>query len=492
MVLSPSLKRQLHVFLFFVSFTCTFVLVLRIPPASAHESGTENKVIIHVDGEGFKPSKTTITAGTEVVFENVDQEEHWPASDDHPSHTLYDSTSLEEHCSSNSTLSFDACRSIAGGKTWSFVFEKAGIYPYHDHLWPHLNGEIIVKETIDRIVENENVFSRFIHFLKRFFSSTFNSLISHQEEIVLHEGDTENEFYQELKIQFENLVLQSNPREAIAALQSQSLEDDRVPALCHDLLHLIGHTAYKKYRSFKASVKYQSDFCNSGYIHGLFESYFESVSDPFLELSELCSDYASGRRQFDSWQCHHGIGHGFMYHTGGDLDESLQLCGNRLEKEVAASCQNGVYMELFNLEVLAKEKRFIDPKNPFLTCSKRNIAKEQCYLLVPTYLSQTLGMDFTSMFKECEKATPHYMSSCIHGIGSEAIKRNMNDSNSVFALCRKAGSSRHQEMCVVGVVSMYMQQEGSYSAGTRLCENAPQYYRDTCERAVSSSYAFFR
>ncbi len=181
-----------------------------------------------------------------------------------------------------------------------------------------------------------------------------------------------------------------------------------------------------------------------------------------------------------------------MYLTGGDLEESLVLCEKGLGTAGGASCKNGVFMEVFNLEVLAKENEYIDPKNPFHTCATRSTAKGDCYLYIPTYLSQTKDMAFPDIFTECDKAEVGYRSSCIHGIGSEAIKRNMNDPDLVFDLCKQAGAFINQETCVSGVAGMYMNQTGSYDAGQKLCEQAPQEFRGVCDKVVRSRESFFR
>lgn len=474
----------------------TFTFCFSIPSAYAHESEKKNVVVIHINEEGFEPKKINIQSGTEVVFENVGNEEYWPAADDHPSHTLYDGTTLEEHCSSKTNSSFDACTPIKSGETWSFVFTKEGVYEYHDHLWPQLTGQITVGNPENTEPESENIFSRFVNLIRKIFSrisNFFSREDAHEESVALKSGNIKDELYINLKNRFETIVHQSDPREAIRTLRDESSRDENTLALCHDLLHIIGHTAFDKYGSFKEAVEYQSDFCNSGYIHGLFESYFNSSENPLIGLSEQCSDFGVGKRQFDVWQCHHGIGHGFMYLTGGDLDTSLQLCKDGLQKpEAISSCQNGAYMEVFNLEILAKEKDFVTSENPFLTCQSREPNKEACYSYIPTYLSQTLGKDFIDIFKECDKAEEEYKHACMVGIGAEAIKRNMNNPNSVFALCKQAGLYIHQEACVSGLARMYMSQEGSYAAGKKLCERAPEFYQDTCDQTVSSRESFFK
>lgn len=457
----------------------------------AHESTDPHTVIIHVDETGFMPKAVHIEPGTTVVFENIGEEGHWPASDSHPSHTFFDGTSVDEHCVPDHAPTFDACDAIAPTESWSFVFEKTGIFEYHDHLWPHLEGKITVG-TPEMEHTNTGILARIWEFIRGIFEKIVNFFVKPQEGLSLNTGNTENVFFENLKTKYQSIVIESDPRKAIAALRQESTEDEQVSALCHDVLHEIGHVAYEKYGSFKEAAQFQSDFCNSGYIHGLFETYFASTDDALNDLAQQCNEYASiNGRAFDLWQCHHGIGHGFMYLTGGDLDESLALCQSSLPGSAATSCQNGAYMELFNLEVLAKEENFINPNNPFLTCEVRNIAKSDCYVYVPTYLSQTKGLDFPTILDECDTAESEFTHLCISGVGSEAIKRNMENPGSVFALCQTAGTSAQQQSCVSGVVGMYMNQKGSHDAGKELCEQAPSHFRSICNTTVENARAFF-
>lgn len=473
-------KRVVKLFVVFVPVIFFVLFWAQIAASCDYETTSQNETVVYLHDDGYKPANIAVKPGTKVVFENAGTQAHWPASDNHPSHTLYDGTTLEEHCGSNNNDSFDACGSIAQGDAWSFVFDEEGTYQFHDHLWPHLRGSVKVETTADGQCAEK-------HFLRSLTANLFSGPGTER----LNSGNINNNFYKNLKVKFESLVKNSDPRRAIRSLEQESQQNDKVSALCHDILHDIGHAAYKKYGNFKDAVQYQSDFCNSGYIHGLFESYFASADDPLAGLSDVCSDYASGKRQFDLWQCHHGIGHGFMYLTGGDLDKSLALCGRGLGTD-AADCQNGVYMEVFNLEVLAKEKDYVDSDDPFSTCSDSDIAKADCYLYVPAYLSQTAGMEYAEIFKECQKAEYEFRDYCIYGVGTEAIKRNMDDPHIVFSMCGQAGMTSYQTVCVAGVTGMYMSQEGSHAAGQKLCKKAPQNYRAVCQDTVASKEAFFK
>jgi hypothetical protein len=148
-------------------------------------------------------------------------------------------------------------------------------------------------------------------------------------------------------------------------------------------------------------------------------------------------------------------------------------------------------MEVFNAEVLAKEKEFVNKEDPFSTCANRTMDRDDCYLYLPTYLSQTLGEDFVDIFEECNKVPSSFTNTCIRGIGAEAVKRNMSDVEGVFKLCSQAQTYTDTLTCELGVVSMYMNQKGSYESGLEICELAPQSFKKNCISFVESNKEFF-
>lgn len=87
---------------------------------------------IAISDEGFKPNTLTIKVGTKVIFQNIGEKQHWPASDPHPSHTV--------------CPGFDAKKGLAKGETYEFTFTKAQTCGFHDHLNPSLKGKIVVEE----------------------------------------------------------------------------------------------------------------------------------------------------------------------------------------------------------------------------------------------------------------------------------------------------------------------------------------------------------
>lgn len=80
---------------------------------------------------GFSPSSLTINAGDAVHFVNNTSGTMWVASDPHPMHSDYSE--------------FDAQKGYASNTTYSFTFDEAGTYEYHDHQHASMRGTIIVK-----------------------------------------------------------------------------------------------------------------------------------------------------------------------------------------------------------------------------------------------------------------------------------------------------------------------------------------------------------
>lgn len=82
--------------------------------------------------DSFEPENLNIQKCTKVIFKNQDKVRRWPASNLHPTHGIYPE--------------FDPKQPIEPDKEWSFVFDKAGSWKYHDHLLPSIRGIVNVSE----------------------------------------------------------------------------------------------------------------------------------------------------------------------------------------------------------------------------------------------------------------------------------------------------------------------------------------------------------
>lgn len=458
----------------------TVALFLMLGPLFSHAHGLSEQVTIEVNESGFSPSEVTILPHTIVIFKNVGNESHWPASDVHPTHTNYNNTDLDTHCDASYLgTPFDSCTGIAPGESWEFTFERPGSFHYHDHSWSHLTGVVnVVEET--SVASTSSWWQKLINFIINLFSKLSSNL-------PLSSTDTDQ--YTNARSELTELVKTDNPRNAINQLQAMAAESEVIAALCHDLLHEIGRTAMQTYGDFSTAISYQTDYCNSGYIHGLFEELFATTEVTADSIQQLCSEYADNGRPFDRWQCFHGAGHGFMYLHGGDLRETITDC-QQLPEPAAGHCVNGAFMELFNNEVLANEMQYISPENPYQVCDEAEYGQGDCYHYAPTYYTQLEKLSHSEALDSCQTVPSANRNTCIGGATSEAAKRNMSNLESVYQLCDQF-TGQEELACVYGIANITVFQTGSLTEALELCIHAPLPLRDTCRQAVNTSAYLF-
>ena len=84
--------------------------------ANFNDMTDQNNVTIRMSGNTFEPMNIIINKGTKVTWVNDDSVEHFVNTDSHPAHTY-------EPKQNSHALSY--------GDSYSYTFEKPGIYPYH-------------------------------------------------------------------------------------------------------------------------------------------------------------------------------------------------------------------------------------------------------------------------------------------------------------------------------------------------------------------------
>jgi plastocyanin len=102
-------------------------------PKPAQQPATSAKqasATVRMTSSGFSPRVLTIKRGQTVEFVNDSHEDYWPASNPHPTHTDYPA--------------FVAPNIVLPGKSWSFTFDRAGRWGYHNHLSPQTTGVVVV------------------------------------------------------------------------------------------------------------------------------------------------------------------------------------------------------------------------------------------------------------------------------------------------------------------------------------------------------------
>lgn len=111
-------------------------------PAPGFEDVPEMVVVganISITDAGFEPKEVKIKKGETVSWINESSRSSWPASALHPTHAVYPEGG---GCIGSA---FDACRGLETGEEFSFLFNHAGTWKYHDHLAPSRTGTVIVE-----------------------------------------------------------------------------------------------------------------------------------------------------------------------------------------------------------------------------------------------------------------------------------------------------------------------------------------------------------
>ncbi len=297
------------------------------------------------------------------------------------------------------------------------------------------------------------------------------------------------EEYALVKAEFIDLAITEDPKVALSKLREQIKTDEALLRSCHSLMHEIGRQAYEKYGSFAEAIKYSDEICNSGYLHGIIEAHFYQSPDVWTAMQKVCDPYPEGK--FLSWECYHGVGHGLMYYSENDLPSSLAMCGSYGTYFAQSSCVNGVFMENFNSEQDLHKSKFLDPENPFYPCELQAPEhKGDCYLYAPTYYLSLHTNDYSGALSWCQDAELLYRSSCARGVGTQAMKENINNPELVESVCL-GGSKGQVDPCIMGMVDLYTNHHGSPEASKKLCLELSKANREACDLSVVSSSKLF-
>ncbi len=452
---------------------CISVVLLLAPAREASAHKGNGTVVVHVTDAGFEPRSVEVGPGDTVEFENVGSEAHWPASDDHPMHTGYPG--------------FDPKKPVAPDAEWSFVFDKPGKWGYHDHMNPYLEGEVVVR---DEEPEGNGLLSS----VSSFFSNLYGSVLSAfagEEEPAPDEARA-NEPEERVKKAREDLlalVRNEDPKAALARLREGTEKDDALLRSCHPLVHDVGRVAYEKYGDFGEAMKYQDEVCNSGYLHGIIETRLSNSDDVLADMKTMCDPYPRG--SFLGWQCQHGLGHGAMFYTANDLPRSLEMCdafGNPFKR---SSCANGVFMENFSADQKLHLSAYLKEEDPLYPCAEQaDRHKGDCYLYAPTYFLSLNKGDYIGALEWCEGAEADFVSSCVHGVGTQTMKENMSDPKFVESTCMN-GKPGQTKPCIEGMVGVYVFHEASLEPARALCGRLEASNRQACYDSVESQSSLF-
>lgn len=202
---------------------------------------------------------------------------------------------------------------------------------------------------------------------------------------------------------------------AFSYVTAEIATDPSFAKSCHPLLHELGHAAYAYYGGYAQAIVYQNELCDSGNTHGVLESYLESGSDLQAALQAACP---TGMPLFDEWQCYHGLGHGAMLVSLGNIQKSISLCDRLPAIFAQDACTNGVFMQHF---VVTDHEGNIPKANPTGLSDRKtqpSIYKTSRYIYAPTAFLTIHSDLYALALQWCQGAEPGYISACSNGVGT--------------------------------------------------------------------------
>lgn len=316
----------------------------------------DGEYIIELREDGFHPDTLTIKEGDTVRFTTINGQPFWPASNVHPTHTVYPD--------------FDPRKPIPPDESWSYTFDDAGTYRFHDHIVSTYEGVINVerkdgtKVTVDcSVKQNQQCW----------------------EELILETLRSRG-----VKATFDMVVRLSETEPMFA--------ND-----CHGLSHLIGEKAYAQYVAQENfEITPATSLCGYGFYHGFMETMFLTTGN-IEEAREFCKyvdEKLAGQASAAAAACYHGTGHGAIDGSDptvwGDIDAMMapgfKLCAllatNVLETYL---CDTGVFNAI---EILSADPKYgitEIQKDPFPMCNTQLVSRrEGCYAnMLPIILKMT-------------------------------------------------------------------------------------------------------
>ncbi len=451
------MKRILLLIVFFSTF-------LFNPPKILARS-IDNNLTVQLTDQGFSPEHVEIKQGESLVFENIGQNDHWPASDIHPTHGIYPE--------------FDPKKPIKPDKSWSFKFDKAGVWRMHDHLNPQFTGAITVKEDLKNNQPTANLrLQNFLEKIKQFLTNLF------KRDIVPVEKDSTEIFSSDKKLY--SYVKKFGPQQTTKRLS------ELVPQYgdCHQTAHKAGRFAYEV-DGDKAFEQCGAE-CHSGCYHGATEAYFKvhGTANLTANLNVLCK---SELNPFFSHQCVHGVGHGLMAWTNYQINEALKSC-DLLQKR-QDSCWTGVFME--NIigalsEKEAKAKGQADhvssylSEDPLYPCNMVDEKyRSSCYFLQTSRMIQLFGAEFKQIADTCLKVPQIYQEVCFESMGRDVGGVSRGNPTLSIEKCSFAPIGALRTGCLIGAVQDYFWDPSGQDDAIKFCQLLTKKdEKDACYRTI--------
>src|SRR3989344_6983599 len=383
-------------------------------------------VIIKMTSNGFEPQEATLDANSTVIFINQDKVQRWPASNVHPTHGVYPE--------------FDPKKPIDPGKDWTFSLKRSGEFKFHDHLFPHMRGVLIVKEEAGQEITEDS--TNLVDKVKVFFTKLIikiKSLFNKVETKVLSASDIQKLSPDEQIKTISDMAKKKGVEKTWQFIKETFKNQGGSSGNIHDLAHLTGSLIYET-KGFSGITICSADFAFGCY-HGFLDKAFEKSLNDLEKAEEACGRFGAGG-PFAS--CVHGIGHGVAsFYQTSDIKNSLLSC-KRLSQNASQYCFDGVFMEFER----SAPQSFYSKDDPYKPCDDLErefgpVYSFACGRNQTTVLLSRFKFSFEDLTGVCLGAkSPQFKAACIDSLGF-IVARSSQDAGYIVETCKKIGVSEY-------------------------------------------------
>lgn len=373
------------------------------------------EVVIEINESGFHPDTINIVPGTKVIFKNTGKQAHWPASNYHPTHTLYPEGG---GCLGSK---FDACQSLQPGEKYSFTFNKTGSWPAHDHIYPGLTMVINVGSNKPAATGNQD----------------FKTLDYNVQTRMIKD------------------MAKQDPAAAWQFLKSTFIVNGQVVSNAHEFAHMIGNEIYTQ--QGLDGIRICDNKFAFGCFHGVTEQLLiEQGPSVIREVQNKCLEIYEPQETIDYTGCIHGMGHGLFTFSGLKITKALASC-DMLDEAYRNYCYDGVFMENSNIspDEVSLEK-------PWDFCESldepyhRNCAR----YVSPILMTKSGNVASTAVY--CGRTQKEiFYSTCYENLGYEVSQISQGDPDQIKAECFSIQNKAGVKGCITGAAIETVFQEYS-------------------------------
>lgn len=429
-------------------------------------SVVSGKVTVTMKDDGYEPKVLTVAKGTTVIFKNEDENQHWPASNFHPTHTLYPE---EGGCISSK---LDACKALKKGETFSFRFDILGQWQIHDHIFPSLTMTIEVNE-------KNNIWNRFFRF----------DLVSDESLKSIPEPPAFRALNYQDQEKIINQLSEIDPARSWQYLKDSFLVNGEVVGNAHEFAHIIGNSIYSKY-GLDGIIECDATFAYGCY-HGVSEEFLkkDGVSS-VLKVQKRCIEIYPPQVSMNYTGCIHGMGHGLLTWEGLNVEKALMDC-DILDTAYRNFCYDGVFME----NSFISQKTDFDFKNVWDFCGNLderygyNCARYQAQVIMAS-----VGSDIIAIEKGCDLAPKDiFRTACVESLGYFISQTARGNEEEIKKSCFSMANEENRNICVIAASreTIFQQYKDWEIISESLCANLKGKWKDDCIRSnnqVKSQY----